>query len=112
MAVSKESTPLVSLDFGGGVRLSNKEAIILDQLAGKSEMFGLEMVQTDPTNLKRGTIYVTLNRLEEKGFIKSRKIERDEKSNYPRRLYQITGLGQRVLAARQAASTAMLGAAT
>jgi DNA-binding PadR family transcriptional regulator len=48
--------------------------------------------------LKRGTVYVTLQRMEEKGFIDSRLEERTyPEIGIPRRVYRLTGAGQRVL---------------
>ncbi len=52
-------------------RLSPKEALILDLLRG-GEMYGLELVTSSDGALKRGTVYVTLGRMEEKGLIVSR----------------------------------------
>ena len=50
--------------------LSRKEALILALLTnGGREMFGLEMIEVSNGELKRGTIYVTLLRMQEKGFI-------------------------------------------
>jgi DNA-binding PadR family transcriptional regulator len=48
-------------------RLSGKEFAILNLLVTNGEMYGLEMVRALPSTLKRGTIYVTLSRMEEKG---------------------------------------------
>ncbi|HEX8367618.1 MAG TPA: hypothetical protein VF604_03545, partial [Pyrinomonadaceae bacterium] len=53
-------------------KLSRKEFLILEMLIGKGEMFGLEMVEASEGNLKRGTIYVTLQRMGDKGYIESR----------------------------------------
>lgn len=88
--------------------LSRKEALILEMLvSGRRELYGLEMVDASKGALKRGTIYVTLGRLQEKGLIESRQEERiAPEIGIPRRLYQITGLGQRVWEAHQAASSA------
>lgn len=74
--------------------ISKKEALILEQLiaAGSSELYGLEMVRASNGTLKMGTIYVTLARLQDKGFVESRR-EDDPKQTVPRRLYKITGAG-------------------
>ncbi len=53
---------------------SAKELIILDMLAGKKEMYGLEMVQASGGKLARGTIYVTLMRMDDKGYVTSRQL--------------------------------------
>lgn len=85
---------------------SPKEAEVLTLLASKHEMYGLEMVNAS-VGLKRGTIYVTLSRMEEKGWISSHEDAVPTYPGIPRRLYKITGLGQRAFAARTTA-TAML----
>jgi DNA-binding PadR family transcriptional regulator len=72
-------------------------------LATRREMYGLEMVKAS-RRLARGTVYVLLSRMEEKGYITSRQLKEDNVSGMPRRLYSITGLGQRALAASQRAA--------
>lgn len=77
---------------------SSKEALILQLLVRNSEMFGLRMVEESEGALKRGTVYVTLSRMEEKGYVTSRQEEQLPGAiGLPRRLYKLTGLGQRVL---------------
>ena len=85
--------------------LSHKEAIILELLlSGKADMFGLEMVEASNGALKRGTIYVTLQRMKEKGFLDSKPEPRSmPEIGIPRRLYRATGLGERALNAHRAA---------
>ena len=57
----------------------------------------LEMVNAS-NRLKRGTVYVILNRMEDKGFIESRKQELPlGAAGAPRRIYKPTGHGARVL---------------
>ena len=64
-------------------------------------MYGLEMVKAS-SKLVRGTIYVLLSRMEDKGYVSSRQEREETQAGMPRRLYSITGLGQRALnAARQ-----------
>ena len=78
--------------------LSRKEAIILDLLIGAGDRYGLQLVEESGGRLKRGTVYVTLSRMEDKGFVTSRQEERDPHvPGIPRRLYRITGVGQKVL---------------
>jgi DNA-binding PadR family transcriptional regulator len=61
-------------------------------------MYGLELVHQSEGELKRGTVYVTLNRMEKKKFITSRKEEvASEKDEPVRRIYSITGAGVRTL---------------
>jgi PadR family transcriptional regulator PadR len=83
---------------------SDTELLILAILSNNPEgMYGLELIRTSGEKLKRGTVYVTLGRMEEKGFIKSR-IDKtaDKHPGLPRPIYKITGAGSRVLSvARQ-----------
>jgi DNA-binding PadR family transcriptional regulator len=80
-------------------RLSPKEAEILEALRGR-EMFGLQLVEASRGRVKRGTVYVTLGRMQEKGFVESRLEDRRPGSiGLPRRLYQATAFGVRVLEA-------------
>jgi PadR family transcriptional regulator PadR len=78
-------------------KLSGKEMLILEMLIGKGEMFGLEMVEASEGELKRGTIYVTLQRMGDKGFVDSREEPRPlPEIGIPRRKYSATGLGEKV----------------
>jgi DNA-binding PadR family transcriptional regulator len=79
--------------------LSSKEALILALLTG-GEMYGLELVAASNGALKRGTVYVTLGRMEEKGYVTSRlDDELPPGGGLPRRLYQPTALGRQVASA-------------
>ena len=81
-------------------RLSPKEALILEMLIRNGEMFGLQMVDESGGKLKRGTVYVTLNRMEDKGFVTSWQEEKKLGSiGLPRRRYQPSGHGARVFKA-------------
>ena len=78
-------------------RLSAKEGVILELLRSR-EMYGLQLVEASRGSLKRGTVYVTLGRMEEKGYVESRPEPQQKGSiGLPRRLYRPTGLGLRVL---------------
>ena len=78
--------------------LPPKEALILELLVGESEMYGLQLVAASRRRLKRGTVYVTLGRMEEKGFITSRLEDAPpESGGLPRRIYEPTAFGRRVL---------------
>jgi PadR family transcriptional regulator PadR len=78
--------------------LSPKETLILELLTEGDEMYGLELVAASRHGLKRGTIYVTLARMEEKGYVTSRLEDPPEDAGgLPRRLYKPTALGRRVL---------------
>jgi DNA-binding PadR family transcriptional regulator len=97
--------------FNSDPRLpSTKELIILDMLAGKKDMYGLEMVQASGGKLARGTIYVTLMRMDDKGYVISRQVKEENVSGMPKRVFSITGLGQRALAAARSAQAVFGGA--
>ena len=89
--------------------LSGKEAIVLDLLLSNpsSGMYGLELVLHSGKRLKRGTVYVTLSRMEEKGYVESWQVEqRPNVAGLPRRLYRVTGFGQKVYRVYQLARDA------
>ena len=75
--------------------LARSESLILTLLTAKGRCYGLELVDASRGRLKRGGIYVTLGRMEEKGLVTS------APSDGGRRLYRPTALGQRALLAAQ-----------
>src|SRR6185503_20199681 len=76
--------------------MSATEALLLD-LMGDGERFGLELVATSGGRIKRGSVYVTLSRMETKGFVESRQEERPAGAiGLPRRLYRATDYGLKV----------------
>jgi PadR family transcriptional regulator len=78
-------------------RLSEKEWLIMEMLLAAREMYGLEMVEASEGRLKRGTVYVTLGRMADKGYVSSRQAERAPgETGLPRRLYRATPRGIRV----------------
>jgi DNA-binding PadR family transcriptional regulator len=78
--------------------LPAKEALILELLIREKEMYGLQLVAASRRRLKRGTVYVTLGRMEEKGYIQSRfEPAPPDAGGLPRRVYEATALGRRVL---------------
>ena len=78
--------------------LSAKERLILELLAGGEELYGLQMVAASKRRLKRGTIYVTLGRMERKGYLRSRLEEAPPLAGgLPRRRYAVTAAGRRLL---------------
>ena len=84
--------------------LSHKEYIVLEMLIDNGEMFGLEMVVASEGELKRGTIYVTLQRMGEKGYVESREEARVEPEiGIPRRKFKPSGLGEKIFKAQQLA---------
>jgi PadR family transcriptional regulator, regulatory protein PadR len=85
--------------------VSRKELLILEMLLeSKRELYGLEMVEASGGDLKRGTIYVTLQRMQEKGLVDSKPEPRTAPEiGIPRRLYSVSGYGQRVYKAYESA---------
>ena len=83
------------------MQLPKSERVILQLLVGKGPCYGLELVDSSRGSLKRGGVYVTLGRMEEKGLVKSASGESG------RRLYKPTALGERALAAAQVFSGAL-----
>lgn len=80
--------------------LSAKERLILELLTGGEELYGLQMVAASKRRLKRGTIYVTLGRMERKGYLRSRLEEAPPQAGgLPRRRYAVTAAGRRLLTA-------------
>jgi len=80
--------------------LSGKERLILEMLTSAEPMFGLQMVEQSGGALKRGTVYVTLGRMEAKGLVESeQELLAPGAIGLPRRLYRPTALGERMLRA-------------
>jgi DNA-binding PadR family transcriptional regulator len=76
--------------------MSRTESIVMELLRGR-ERYGLELVDTSRGVLKRGSVYVILARMEEKGFVESRQEDRAQGvSGLPRRLYRATPYGRKV----------------
>ena len=81
-------------------RLSAKESLILELLGGGEDLYGLQLVAAAKGRLKRGTVYVTLGRMEQKGYVTSRAEDApDGAGGLPRRLYEATPYGLRVVKA-------------
>ena len=76
--------------------MSRTESLVMELLRGR-ERYGLELVDKSNGALKRGSVYVILARMEEKGFVESRHEERSPGvSGLPRRLYRATPYGRKV----------------
>jgi PadR family transcriptional regulator PadR len=79
--------------------LPAKERLILELLAGGPK-YGLELVEASDGSLKRGTVYVTLGRMEAKGLVESeQETPAPGAIGLPRRVYRPTSLGLRMLRA-------------
>src|SRR5215203_1842588 len=81
--------------------ISSTESLLLDLLEHR-ERFGLELVEASGGKVKRGSVYVTLARMEAKGFVDSRQEDRPAGViGLPRRLYRSTPYGLKVRDAYQ-----------
>src|SRR4051812_44528231 len=84
----------------GPLSLPRKERLILELLVSEGPMYGLQLVEQSNGALKRGTVYVTLGRMEAKGFIASQQEPLPPGAiGLPRRTYHPTPLGARMLRA-------------
>lgn len=78
--------------------LPPKERLILELLVSEGPLFGLQLVALSNGALKRGTVYVTLGRMEAKGYVTSEQEDQpDGAIGLPRRIYRPTPLGERAL---------------
>jgi len=80
--------------------LSAKEYLVLEMLVANGPSYGLQLVGASKGQLKRGTVYVTLGRMEEKGYVESEP-DPDAADHLvlPRRIYRPSGYGLKVLEA-------------
>jgi len=80
--------------------ISGKERIVLELLVSSGAKYGLQLVDDSRGKLKRGTVYVTLGRMVEKGLVESQhEASSRDPDAVPRRMYHATAHGRRVLAA-------------
>ena len=88
------------------------EMVVMKILQGKGQgAYGLEIVAASKNAVKRGSVYVLLGRLEEKGFVRILKTKAP--TGYdgpPRPQYQLTAEGVRVMAAAEAIGMSVAGA--
>ena len=76
--------------------MSPTESLVMDLLRS-GDRYGLELVDASDGALKRGSVYVILARMEEKGFVDSWQEQRTEGgSGVPRRVYRGTPYGLKV----------------
>ena len=76
--------------------MSRTESLVMDLLR-RGDYYGLELVDATDGALKRGSVYVILARMEEKGFVDSWQEHRvSGASGLPRRVYRATPYGQKV----------------
>ena len=77
--------------------LSKKELVILELLTSQGELYGLEMVRASEGKLRRGSIYVLLSRMAEKGYVDSKEVPREyPEIGIPRRQFWATRKGVRM----------------
>lgn len=87
-------------------RLPVKERLVLHLLLSSGPLYGLRLVDLSEGRLKRGTVYVTLARMEAKGYVASEQEPPVPGAiGLPRRIYRSTPLGERVLRAWAALAT-------
>ena len=80
--------------------LPRKERLILELLIAEGPLYGLQLVERSGGALKRGTVYVTLGRMEAKGLVRSEEQPLPPGAiGLPRRIYRPTALGERMLRA-------------
>src|SRR4030095_15207761 len=81
-------------------QLPRKEQLILKLLTSAGPKYGLQLVEQSNGALKRGTVYVTLGRMEAKGLVESEQEPLPTGGiGLPRRIYRPTTLGERMLRA-------------
>jgi len=91
--------PAVDRSHPRVLTLSPKELLVLELLQDQ-ELYGLQLVAASKRRLKRGTVYVTLGRMEEKGYLASSLEPAPAGAGgLPRRIYTATALGRRMFAA-------------
>ena len=89
--------------------VSPKELLVLELLVRDKPLYGLQLVAASRGRLKRGTVYVTLDRMEDKGYITSRLDDPPPGAGgLPRRLYELTPLGRRMLSAWTSGATQLV----
>jgi PadR family transcriptional regulator, regulatory protein PadR len=76
--------------------MSATESLVLELLRG-GRRYGLELVEASDGKLRRGSVYVTLSRMEAKRFVESWQEDRAAGlQGMPRRLYRATDYGLKV----------------
>ena len=76
-------------------------------------LYGLQIVAESDKAISRGSIYVLLSRLQEKGYVKSRRPQSDpDYPGLPRPIYTLSAEGSRVLAFADQLGVNVAGART
>ena len=89
-------------------QLPETERLILCILHEQGEQFALRLADRSGGSLKRGTVYITLQRMQSKGYVESQ-VEPAVQgaSGRPRRWYHVSAYGRQVFAALQLAERAL-----
>ncbi len=86
---------LCAWTFIDGVAEGARERLILRDLLVNPWAYGLELVERSGGLLKRGTVYVTLGRLEQEGLLDSlEETTTPDHVGIPRRVYTLTDQGR------------------
>lgn len=79
---------------------------MLSLLTEHGDLYGLQLVGFAQGKLKRGTIYVTLGRMQDKGLVRVlHDSDAESHAGMPRPRYRITALGSRALHAVELAAS-------
>jgi DNA-binding PadR family transcriptional regulator len=78
---------------------ANKTELLVLSLLKQSPagLYGLELVRLSGGKLKRGTVYLTLGRLEERGLVNSKILGPANHPGLPRPTYSIAEAGEKML---------------
>ena len=84
-------------------KLTRTERLILEQLVGQpTGKYGLEIVKHSGGSIRRGSVYVLLERMADRGLVKVDPGKSTPATGgLPRPTYSPTGLGMKVLSAYQ-----------
>lgn len=78
--------------------VSPKELLILELLVRDGDQYGLQLVTASRGRIKRGTVYVTLGRMQDKGYLTATPEDAPVAvGGLPRPVYRLTPLGRRML---------------
>lgn len=89
-------------------RLSHRSYEILDALYIGKWMTGQDILADAPA-VPEGTLYTTLLRLEQDGFVELQWVEKASRRGRRGRRYRVTGKGQKAVEAERAAARIMQG---
>lgn len=76
---------------------TSTELLILKLLREHGELYGAQLMHLSNNRLKRGSIYITLGRMEEKGLVKRREGEQAAHGGPARPLYSVAKEGGKSL---------------